>query len=80
MILQNITFEQDQGMEAHDLFYRGNAVCDKRNKTLYFRKGQEELFNTFFNSLSVKTWKKECGINHVFMKIYEIFKYLFGGS
>ena len=69
MILQNITFEQDQGIEAHDLFYRGNAVCDKRNKTLYFRKGQEELFNTFFNSLSVKTWKKECGINHVFMKI-----------
>ena len=67
--LQNFILPGLSFSSPDDLYIRGKYSLNRLNQSLYVSKGNGVYFDTFFNSISVQTWKNTCGIDDLCLKI-----------
>jgi galactofuranosylgalactofuranosylrhamnosyl-N-acetylglucosaminyl-diphospho-decaprenol beta-1,5/1,6-galactofuranosyltransferase len=66
MTLPNIAFGAPEEMYAR--LAGETRICRKNNK-IFFDKYGRASFDTFFNSITVKSWKQNCKINDLFLSL-----------
>lgn len=52
-----------------DLYLKGQYIVDRERQTISLVKGDKVVFYTYFNALSVNTWKLDCNIKSVDLAI-----------
>lgn len=68
-IIQNFIYPGLNFQNPEDMYLRGCYLLDRSNQTVRIFKGNSTSFDTYFNALSVYTWKKDCSLDNLYFGI-----------
>ena len=69
MIIQKLMLPPSPSTYPQKMFYRGGAVCATSTACLYLAKGTAAWFDTFYNAVSVRTWRGDCELPDLSLRI-----------
>ena len=71
-ILQNVVFPHMAFHAPEEMYVRihnEHSFASLNEKVLNFHQGAQVSFDTFFNSISIQPWKKNCQIDNLFLHL-----------
>jgi len=69
--LQNIVFPEQTICTEQDLYFRllGLASLRSSDNTIHMRSGDQLMFDTYFNALSIGKWHENCNLQGLYLNL-----------
>ena len=68
-VIQNVIYPGLSFTAPEDMYLRGDYFLDKESQKITVIEGGYVSFDTYFNAISINTWKRDCGIEDLYFSV-----------